>query len=106
MSKRFYSHLVQVDEIHMELNNHSLTEEQMEEVKNIIDESIYHTVLEAILSELSEEDKKVFLTHLMEDDHGKIWGFVNGKIENIEDKIVKAADDIKNKIHSDVKNSR
>lgn len=90
----------------MELDSHPLEDNEKEEVKKIIDESIYHTVLDAILSELSEEDKKVFLSHLVDDDHEKIWDFVNNKVENIEDKIKKAADDITVKIHSDIKDSK
>lgn len=106
MKKHFFSHLVEVNEIHVELDNHPLNDEEKDKVKNIVDESIYHTVLEAILSELSEDDKKVFLTHIAEDDHGKIWDFVNNRVENIEEKIKKAADDIKVKIHKDIKESR
>lgn len=102
MKKYFFSHLVEINEIHMELESHPLNDGEKEEIKNIVEESVYHTVLETILSELSEEDKKVFLAHLMEDDHGKIWDFVNGRVENIEDKIIKAADEIKTKIHSDI----
>jgi hypothetical protein len=103
MKKHFFNHLIEVDTLHLELDNHDLSDEQKDELKKIMDESIYHTVLETILSELSEEDKKVFLTHLADDDHGKIWEFVNNKVENIEDKIIKASEDIKKKLHSDIK---
>jgi hypothetical protein len=106
MKKHFFSHLVAVDELHIELDNLEMSDDQKEEVKKLLDESIYHTVLEAILMELSDEDKKIFLTHLLEDDHGKIWEFVNGKVENIEDKIVKAAEDIKKELHSDIKQTK
>lgn len=106
MKKHFFSHLVEIDAIHMELDTHPLEDHEKEEVKKIIDESIYHTVLDAILSELSEEDKKVFLSHVVDDDHEKIWDFVNNKVENIEDKIKKAADDITVKIHSDIQDSK
>lgn len=106
MSKHFFSHLVEVDTLHLELENHNLEVEEREELKKLIDESIYHTVLEAILSELSEDDKKIFLSHLVDDDHGKIWEFVNNKVENIEDKILKASEDIKKKLHSDIKESK
>ncbi len=106
MKKHFFSHLVEVSEIHIELDSHPLEDHEKDEVKKIIDESIYHTVLDAILSELSEEDKKAFLSHVVDDDHEKIWEFVNNKVENIEDKIVKAADDIKAKIHSDIKDAK
>ncbi len=106
MKKHFFSHLIELDSLHLELSNHSLDESQELEVKRLIDESIYHTVLETILSELSEEDKKIFLSHLVADDHGKIWEFVNGKVENIEDKIVKAAEDIKKELHQDIKSTK
>jgi len=106
MQKHFFSHIVKVDALNVELDNHDFTADEKDDIKKIIDESIYHTVLEAILSELSEEDKKVFLEHLVSDDHGKIWEFVNKKVENIEEKIVKAANDIKDEIHIDIKTSK
>ncbi len=103
MAKHFFSHLIEVDTLHLALDGHQLEDDQKEELKRLLDESIYHTVLETILSELSEDDKKIFLSHLMEDEHGKIWEFVNSKVENIEEKIVKASEDIKQKLHSDIK---
>lgn len=103
MKNHFFSNLVEVDTLHLELDHLDMTDEQKDEVKKLLDESIYHTVLETILSELSEEDKKIFLHHLLEDDHGKIWEFVNGKVENIENKIIKAAEDIKKELHEDIK---
>lgn len=106
MSKHFFSHLIEIDSLHVELDEHNLSYVQKEEIKNLLDESIYHTVLETILSELSEEDKKLFLSHLMEDDHGKVWEFVNGRVENIEEKIVKATEDIKEKLHKDIRDSK
>lgn len=103
MKQHFYSHLVEVDTLHIALDDLDMTDDQKNEVKKLLDESIYHTVLETILMELSEEDKKIFLTHLLDDDHGKIWEFVNGRVEKIEDKIVKAAEDIKRELHGDIK---
>ena len=106
MKKHFFSHLIEVDTLHVELNNLELTDDQKVEIKKLLDESIYHTVLETILSELTEEDKKIFLTHLIADDHGKIWNFVNGKVENIEEKIIKAAEDIKKELHGDMRRTK
>lgn len=106
MKKHFFSHIVDVETLHLELDNHDFSFDEKDDIKKIIDESIYHTVLEAILSELSEEDKKAFLEHLITDDHGKIWEFVNKKVENIEEKIVKATNDIKEEIHTDIKTTK
>lgn len=83
-----------------------LSDHEREDIKKLIDESIYHTVLDAVLSELSEEDKKIFLSHLVSDEHEKIWSFVNGRIENIEDKIMKAAEDIKKELHQDIRTTK
>jgi hypothetical protein len=106
MKKHFFSHLIEVDSLEIEIDSFDLSEEQKKELKELIHESIYHTVLDAILSELPEKDKKVFLTHLVSDDNEKIWGFVNKKVLFIEDKIKKAAEDIKIELHKDIKESK
>jgi hypothetical protein len=98
--------LVQLDALHIELDSMEMSEKEKKEIKKLIDASMYHTILDAILSELSEEDKKVFLTHLMEEDNVKIWKLLNHKIDNIEDKIKQAADDIKKELKSDIASSK
>lgn len=95
-----------VDDLHAELENMEMSDEEKIHILKLIDESIHHTILDAILSELSEEDKKEFLKHLDSDDHDKIWEFVNEKIDNIEDKIKKAAQDIKEELHGDVRSAK
>lgn len=106
MNKHFFSHLLEVDDLHAELENLEMTDEEKIHVIKLIDESIHHTILDAILSELSEDDKKAFLSHLDSDNHDKIWEFVNNKIDNIEDKIKKAAEDIKKELHHDLKSTK
>lgn len=99
MNKHFFSHLVEMNALEVEIDSFDLSTAEKKEIKKLIDESIYHSVLDAILSELSEKDKKVFLSHLADDDHTKIWEFVNKKVENIEEKIKKAAEEIKKELH-------
>lgn len=101
--KHFYSHLITVESIVMELDKLNLSLDQKAHLSTLIDSSLHHTVLDAVLSELSPEDKKVFLNHLKEDDKGKIWQFLNEKVDNIEDKIKKAAEDLKSEMHKDLK---
>ena len=103
MKKYFYSHIVEIDSVIMELGKMSLSENEKKHLIDIVDSSIYHAILDAILSELSENDKKIFLKHLSADKHDKIWEHLNSKIENIEEKIKKAADELKNKLHKDIK---
>lgn len=103
MDKHFFSHLVDIEGLIIEIDSFSLPDEEKAELKSLIHENIYHSVLDSILSEMTEEDKRVFLSHLASDEHDKIWEFVNKKVLFIEDKIKKAAEDIKEEIHKDVK---
>lgn len=103
MRKYFYSHLVETDSIVTALDGLSLTEEEKIHLIGIIDSSLHHAVLDAVLSELSENDKKVFLEHMMEEENEKIWKFLNSKVDNIEEKIKKTAADLKEELHKDIK---
>lgn len=102
MKKQFYTDIIEVNSLHVELDQLGMSDDEKKHIKELIDSSIYHTVLDAILSELSEEDKKIFLQHLLENDHSKIWEHVNSKATNIEDKIVKAAEDLKKELRNDI----
>lgn len=106
MDNHFFSHLVEIQSIELAIDDLSMEASEKEEIKKLIHENIYHTVLDAVLSELSEDDKKIFLTHLVSEDNEKIWEFVNSKVENIEEKIKKAAEDIKNELHKDITSTK
>lgn len=103
MKKSFYTHLIEIESITVELDKLDLTDEQKIHLSGLVDSSLHHAILDAILSELSQEDKRVFFNHLKEEDHSKIWQFLNGKVNNIEDKIRKTADDLKSELKKDLK---
>ena len=67
-----------------------------------MESSLHHTILDAILSELSPSDKKLFLSVLASDDHEAIWKFLKEKIDGIEGKIQKVADELKKELHEDI----
>lgn len=102
----FFSHLTEMESVIVELDKLDLSPEQRLHLTSLIDSSMYHTILDAILSELSDADKKVFLSHLKEDKKDRIWEFLNGKIDNIEEKIKKTADDLKSELHKDLKEAK
>lgn len=104
--KKFYSHLIEIESIIIELDKLDLSEEQRYHLASLVDSSLHHTILDAILSELPESDKRVFLQHLSENDHDKIWKFLNEKVDNIEDKIKKAAASLKEQLHKDLKKAK
>ncbi len=99
----FYSHLIEIESVVSELDKLDLSVEQKTHLTGLIDSSLYHAILDAVLSELTPADKKIFLNHLKEDNHGKTWQFLNGKIESIEGKIKKVAEDLKAELHHDLK---
>ena len=104
--KYFYSQLIEIESIIVELDKMDLSDDQKIHLTNLIDSSLHHTILDAILSELREEDKRLFLMHVHEDDHDKIWQFLKGRVDNIEDKIKKAADGLVNQLHEDIKEAK
>lgn len=103
MKQQFYTHLIEIESLIVELDKLDLTEEQKIHLAGLVDSSLHHTILDAVLSELSPEDKRVFLNYLNEDDHGKIWQFLNNKVDNIEEKIKKTADDLKEELKRDLR---
>lgn len=104
--KYFYSHLIEIESIIIELDKLDLSDEQRKHLANLVDSSLHHTILDAVLSELSEEDKRIFLKHVHENNHDKIWKFLNDKTVSIEKKIQKAAEDLKKELHDDLKEAK
>lgn len=104
--KHFYSHLVTTDSLMLALESLELAEDEREHLKKLIESTLHQAIVDAILSELSEEDKLAFLTHLAHEDEGKTWELLQDKIDSIEDKIKKAADDMAREIHQDIEETK
>ncbi len=104
--KKFYEHLVEIESITLELERLNLSKQQKIHLASLVDSSLHHTILDAILSELEESDKRVFLKYLSEDDHDKIWKFLNEKVDKVEEKIKKVAEDLKMRLHEDLKKAK
>lgn len=104
--KHFYNHLVEFESLIVEINKLEMSEEERAHLISIVDSSLHHTVLDAVLSELSDEDKKKFLEHLSIDDHDKVWRHLNEKVDNIEEKIKNAAHSLKQELHKDIEESK
>lgn len=103
MKKHFYSHLVEKKTLIIALNELPLSEDEKIDLLVLIDSNLQHVILDAILSELKEEDKVEFLKHLTHNDHDKVWAFLNDRVEDIEEKIKKAASTFHKKLHNDIK---
>lgn len=102
MKKHFYSHLVETSSISLSLGDMDLSQEERVHLISLVESNLHHTILDAVLSELSEEDKKTFLHHVAHDEHDKVWELLNSRIKNIEEKIKKVAEDVKKELHKDI----
>lgn len=104
--KHFYTHIIDTSTLSLELGEMDLTSEERMHLISLIDSNIHQSILDLVLSELSEDDKKIFLMHVASSDHDKVWKLLKEKTENIEDKIKKAADDLKKELHKDIRETR
>jgi len=100
--KYFYTHIIDTTSLVLELQNMNLDPKEKRHLISLIDSNIHHEILDLILSELSPLDKKIFLNHLALQNHDKIWKFTKEKIDNIEEKIIKTAEDLKKEMHKDL----
>lgn len=106
MTKQFYTHLVDIESVIIELDKLDLNDKQKVHLTALIDSTLHHHILDTVLSELSDEDKHIFLDHVSKREHDKVWELLNRKVDKIEDKIKEAADELKKEIHKDIKEAR
>lgn len=102
-SKHFYSHIVDTTNLIVELGNMDMSHDERLHLIALLESNIHHAVLDIVLSNLSNDDKKTFLFHLHADDHDEIWKLLNSKIENVEERIRNVAEDLKKELYQDIK---
>ena len=91
MSKLFFDHLVVLEEVDSEIKKIAETKEEREELWGLIDESVHHRVLDAILDKLPHSHHEEFLEKFHKSPHDEtLMDYLKEKIgENIEE-ILKA----------------
>lgn len=106
MVKHFYSFIVETDTLFLEIDSLSIAPHEKEHLKSLAESHIHHSILDFIMSELSGEDKKLFLEHLNTKNHEKIWKFLHAKVADVEKKIQEAAHAVKRELHKDLKETK
>ncbi len=71
MSSIFYDHLIILDELDSEIKSVSQSKEEKEELWKIVDETIHHRVMDAILSRLPRESHEEFLEKFTQSPHDR-----------------------------------
>lgn len=103
MAKQFYSHIIEIDTLYIELDSLEASEKEKDHLKHLVDTSMYHTIMDIVLSELPEEDKKMFLEKLADEDHEKTIDFLKKRVLNIEEKIKRKAKELVEELKEDIK---
>ncbi|MDO8570456.1 MAG: hypothetical protein Q7R97_02625 [Candidatus Daviesbacteria bacterium] len=99
----FYSHLVQIEEITLKLNELNLSDSQKKHLASLIDSTIHHTILDIIFSKLSLSDKEMLMYKIKNNPEDKeIMTILNDKVENIDMEIKEAVSKLKKELHEDV----
>lgn len=102
MAKHFYNHITSMDAFRVTLEDLELTIEEKEELLSIAEKNIHHTVLDVVLMELTGEDKKAFLLHVVAGDHERVWQLLAQKMPKAEEKIKVAVKNVTKKLHDDI----
>lgn len=102
MQKYFYSDLVKLDVVLEDLAKLSLKPDERRELEELAHDRLHQVILDAILTELTLRDKKIFLANLEYEEDEKIWKHLNEKVEHIEEKISKAAESLKGELKKDI----
>lgn len=98
----FYSYLIDVDSLLFDLASLTLSESEKKELLELAHIHVHQAVMDAILSQLKDPDKKRFLELIATSDDEKIWSHLNKKVEKIEEKITNAADSVKAELREDI----
>jgi hypothetical protein len=104
--KHFYSHLIEIHEIYLSISEIDLSDEERGHLMSLTEANIHATVLNAVLPELSNEEKKVFLKNLLADDHDKTWKHLLSRVKNVEETINKSLKDLKKELLKDIEEAR
>lgn len=104
--KHFYSHLIDLDPLIADLDLLDITPGEKKELEELAHVHMHQAIMDSILSELSEADKKKFLELAVHGEDEKIWKHLNSKVEKIEDKITLASEQVKKELREDIKKVR
>lgn len=90
----------------MRLDLFEFSSEERDRLMEVAERTLHHSILDLVLSELNEKDRKLFLSHHASENHDEIWSLLTGNIKNIENKIKVAAESVSKKLHNDLKKVR
>lgn len=108
MAKLFYDHLVVIEEIITELDNHNISPLDRRELLDLMDQTLHHHVLNTILKHLPYEKHEKFLIDLHSTPHDRrLMDYLKAEIKvDIEEKIKEETAKIKKEILAEIKKAK
>lgn len=105
--RHFYSHIVKIETVIVELDAMDLTESQKRHLAELVDSTVHHMVLDIVLSKLEHEDKMTFLAKLKKNPEDEtIMGYLLEKIETIEEEIDQVVSGLKEELMGDIREAK
>lgn len=105
MRKTFYSHLIEIHQVRIELEDMNMSDLEKAHLEKIFDSSVHTSVIDHILLVLPEEDQDRFLKRAHDEDHDGIWEILQN-ISNIEEIIRTAAHAVRNEFTRDIREQK
>lgn len=108
MSGVFYNHLINIEEVFIELDTPEIESEEKEELLGLIDQTLHHHILQLILDYLPKEYHETFLAHFHQAPYDpELLVFIKERVEiDIETVIKTKADQTKKEILAEIKKSK
>lgn len=103
MIRHFYTHIIETETISIELDTLNLKAEEKEHLERLVESQIHHAVVDTVLTQLPEDDKKTFLEHVHTKNYEKVWKLLHAKIDDAEEKIKKSAREITTELLKDIR---
>lgn len=102
--RHFYSHIVKIETVTVELDTMDLTEVQRKHLAELVDSTVHHAVLNVVLSKLESDDRMKFLAKLKKNPEDEtLMDYLLEKVENIEAEIATAINELKEEFIKDIK---
>jgi hypothetical protein len=108
MSKLFFDHLVEFEEIEKQIKKVAKTSEEREELWGLVDEIIHHKVIGCILDKLPRQHHEEFLElfHKSPHDEELLFGYLRKKVgDNIESLIKQEIGGLASELLEEIKSS-
>lgn len=105
MSKIFFDNLITLEEVEIEINNISETQEEKEELWDLVDDIVNHRMMITILDILPPQHHEEFLSRFYDAPHEESHlNYLNKRIEgDIEEVIKKEVGNLKKELLQEIR---